>query len=105
MDYQEYLKSEHWLKTRQLALEFWDYRCTICKSAHQIEVHHNNYKCLGHETLSDLACLCNVCHSLFSMARRITPHEPQPIQTVLQKLQADYAAKHREYGGLSTDTY
>jgi hypothetical protein len=65
MDYQEYLKSEHWQQTRKAVLEFWGGRCSICKSGFKVEVHHNNYQCLGHEKLSDLACLCELCHDIY----------------------------------------
>ena len=94
MDYPEYLKSEHWQQTRKAALEFWGRRCSICKSGFKVEVHHNNYQCLGREKLSDTTCLCELCHELFSSRSRLRTHEPVPIQNVLQQLQADYAAKH-----------
>jgi hypothetical protein len=92
MDYQEYLKSKHWRKFRQVVLAFWDERCSVCKSQFRIEVHHNNYRNLGHEALSDVICLCSLCHELFS--NRLKPREVEPIQVVMQRLQERYAAKH-----------
>jgi hypothetical protein len=94
MDYQEYLKSDHWQKFRKIVLAFWDERCSICKSWLKVEVHHNNYRTLGHEQLSDVVCLCSLCHDLFTNNHRMTPREPQTFQTVIRKLEADYAAKH-----------
>jgi len=94
MDYFEYLKSDHWQTFRKIVLAFWDDRCSICKSFLTVEVHHNNYRCLGHETLSDVICLCSLCHELFSNRNRLHTRDPQPIKIVLQQLQAAYAAKH-----------
>jgi hypothetical protein len=92
MDYQVYLQSDHWKETRKKALKFWGGRCAVCRSSHLVEVHHNNYHTLGHEQLSDMVCLCSLCHELYSS--KMKSGQVEPIQNVLQRLQRRYIAKH-----------
>ena len=61
MDYQEYLKSEHWQAFRLTVLEFWSNRCCLCCTVNP-EVHHRHYNSLGRETLTDCIALCRLCH-------------------------------------------
>ncbi len=61
-NYEDYLKSEHWLEVREEALERAEYKCILCSATNKLEVHHNNYDCLWCEEPSDLAVLCSVCH-------------------------------------------
>jgi uncharacterized protein YlaI len=63
--YVEYLKTEHWQKQRQEAIEFWGKRCMICDSQEALNVHHRTYKSLGNESILDLVVLCSDCHALF----------------------------------------
>lgn len=60
--YKDYLKSEHWMVTRKAALRRANYRCQLCGSTKFLQVHHNNYKNLGHEKDTDLIVLCKYCH-------------------------------------------
>ena len=62
--YAAYLHSSHWKKTRSIALQNAGYRCQACATKDEIlDVHHNNYDSLGHESSSDLIVLCRPCHS------------------------------------------
>ncbi len=61
--YREYLNSDHWKQVRSEALARANYRCQLCKNPLRIQVHHNNYRCLGHETDKDVIVLCRKCHS------------------------------------------
>ena len=42
-DYQEYLKSKHWKRTRENALTRYGYKCMICSRKDNLNVHHNTY--------------------------------------------------------------
>jgi len=63
MNYREYLKSQHWMWMKALVLREKGRHCALCGSKYKLEVHHNNYKRLGKERLSDLVVLCHACHS------------------------------------------
>lgn len=60
--YQKYMESEEWQKKRKWVLEFWDYKCALCFSGSDLEVHHRTYLRLGQEKLTDLIVLCEKCH-------------------------------------------
>jgi hypothetical protein len=61
-DYQSYLASEVWQARRAWKLEEADYRCQVCYSGLDLEVHHRTYARLGHERQNDLTVLCSLCH-------------------------------------------
>lgn len=62
MDYQEYLQSEHWQKTRKATLADRNYRCEQCGRRWPLHVHHLTYANLGAERPEDLQVLCEDCH-------------------------------------------
>jgi BarA-like signal transduction histidine kinase len=63
MNYAEYLKTETWKTIRRLALESANYKCQLCNSSKNLNVHHRKYpKELGKESLADLTVLCFLCH-------------------------------------------
>lgn len=61
-EYRQYLKTNHWKKTRAEALRLGHYRCYDCGSTTHLQVHHLTYVRRGHERQSDLVVLCNKCH-------------------------------------------
>ena len=63
-DYQEYLKSKHWKRTREKALKRYGYKCMICSRKDNLNVHHNTYKNLRHEHKNDLVVLCSYHHKM-----------------------------------------
>jgi hypothetical protein len=65
LDYQLYLKSEHWRSRRLLALETAKHRCQLCNSTKRLDVHHRTYARLGNEAPEDLTVLCRRCHMMF----------------------------------------
>ena len=65
MSYKDYLKTEHWQKTRISALIKSGYKCQLCGSTHNLNVHHNTYKNRGNEKPEDLIVLCKDCHAKF----------------------------------------
>jgi hypothetical protein len=66
LPYEEYLRTEHWLKTAQRARRAADYKCQLCNRADsELHVHHRTYERLGEEYLKDLIVLCEECHRRF----------------------------------------
>lgn len=67
MEYQDYLTTVHWEKTREQKLREVDNCCESCLQQGLIrrgnlEVHHVTYERLGEERMDDLRALCAVCH-------------------------------------------
>ena len=60
--YSEYLKTDHWLGIRSLALRRASYKCQLCSSREFLQVHHNNYSRLWCEWPEDVIVLCDSCH-------------------------------------------
>lgn len=67
MNYEEYLKSEHWQGVRELKLQSVNYKCQICNSHKELNVHHRSYDYLfnEHEHPEELTVLCKECHELY----------------------------------------
>ena len=59
--YQTYLQSDVWKAKRKEVLKVAGYRCRRC-GARATEVHHETYKRIYNENLSDLTALCENCH-------------------------------------------
>jgi hypothetical protein len=64
-DYSAYLRTEHWQKLRQAALERASFRCQLCNGTVNLRAHHRTYETLGNESPDDLTVVCNSCHSKF----------------------------------------
>jgi hypothetical protein len=61
--YLRYLESKTWAKLRNRRLKIDDYKCAICESPYNLQVHHLLYpKILGTEHVSHLVTLCTQCH-------------------------------------------
>jgi 5-methylcytosine-specific restriction endonuclease McrA len=86
MDYDSYLQSEKWDKTRRRVKAFWNNRCAICGTGHNVEVHHRSYRHLGNEPLSDLIALCGECHELYHANLNRT-NGTEHISEVLQRVE------------------
>lgn len=69
--YKDYLKSSHWKDVRKRALENAKYRCALCPSNLNLEVHHKNYNRLGGEWDEDVVVLCRRCHKALSVGLRM----------------------------------
>ena len=61
-NYQVYLKSDEWKAKRRKILKMADYKCRRC-GARATQVHHETYKRIYNEKLTDLTALCSDCHS------------------------------------------
>jgi len=82
MDYQAYLKSEHWKRRKERSLKLAGHKCQLCGKRYcELHVHHLNYDRLGCETDTDLAALCKTCHWFFhswifrEMLERLAEHD------------------------------
>jgi hypothetical protein len=64
LDYDEYLKTDHWRRKRRAKLRQARYRCEQCRYEYGLEVHHTEeaYKNRGCEPLAQLRVLCRRCH-------------------------------------------
>lgn len=60
--YKDYLRSEKWQEKRKERLLQDGYRCQLCGTGKNLEVHHVTYERIGNEKISDLVTLCNNCH-------------------------------------------
>lgn len=65
MLYKEYLQTEHWKVTRLKALKKANYKCEVCNSKEDLNVHHKTYINRGNEKPEDLIVLCHDCHAKF----------------------------------------
>ena len=63
--YKEYLKTDHWKEVRNKALYRAKYKCQLCSSKENLNVHHNTYENRGQEKDQDLVVLCQKCHGKF----------------------------------------
>ena len=63
-DYKSFLKSRYWAEVRKLILKRDNYKCTVCKSTDNLQVHHTTYRNHRneHNNLQDLLTLCEDCH-------------------------------------------
>lgn len=60
----EYLNSYIWEAKRQEALQLANYMCSSCKTASNLEVHHDTgYRIIPYEPVSNLRVLCRTCHT------------------------------------------
>jgi hypothetical protein len=62
MDYELYLKTEEWQRTRLDAIERARGACEKCGSGEKLQVHHITYERRGEELPEDLIVLCKKCH-------------------------------------------
>jgi len=65
MPYKEYLQSDHWKAMRKRQLKLGNYKCNLCNSKDNLNVHHNTYENRGNEKDEDLIVLCQECHAKF----------------------------------------
>ena len=59
--YRQYLQSDAWKAKRKSVLQAAGFRCRRC-GAPATEVHHETYKRIYNERMSDLTALCSNCH-------------------------------------------
>jgi len=87
MSYEQYLRTDHWLKVRDAAIERANLRCALCNSGVNLHVHHRTYERLGRGLPGDLTVLCSACHDKF--------HETLPVAPERDKCSYDNAGRCR----------
>ena len=97
-EYREvYLQSDHWRRIREIALGDFEYRCAVCYSPKNLDVHHRTYERLGNERVTDLTVLCRSCHELFHANGAVKKPRQKKLAT---KKQIAYIVK---LGGAPTE--
>lgn len=61
-EYYKYLNSKLWKVKRAQRLQRDGYRCAICGTGKNLQVHHITYDDLGSESIENLLTLCKRCH-------------------------------------------
>lgn len=61
-NYHAYLNSKEWQAKRRKILKMAGYKCRKC-GARATQVHHETYKRIYNEKLTDLTALCADCHN------------------------------------------
>ena len=62
LDYKKYLKSDYWKDIKEQVHKRDEYKCRLCNSNKNLQVHHKTYEFLGNENLEELITLCKKCH-------------------------------------------
>ena len=62
LNYSRYMSSDLWKQKRLARIEKDGYKCKLCGSAINLNVHHITYERLGREPLDDLITVCADCH-------------------------------------------
>lgn len=60
--YKEYMASPEWKEVREQRKEIDDYKCVMCGSESNLQVHHQHYGNVGCEHMDDLITVCYECH-------------------------------------------
>lgn len=60
--YHGYLKSDVWKRKRKSAIEKAGYKCSLCGTAKNLNVHHITYENVPFEEDDDLIVVCRQCH-------------------------------------------
>jgi hypothetical protein len=66
--YFNYINSDKWKRKSKEFKKLRNFRCQRCKKKkweQDLNTHHLNYACLGHEKLSDVRVLCRDCHEKY----------------------------------------
>ncbi|MBU1011489.1 MAG: hypothetical protein KKG99_00670 [Bacteroidetes bacterium] len=79
-DYSEYLKSEKWLKIREIVLKRDNNLCQSCLCEEAIIVHHTIGHFRKNEPLFTLVSLCGRCHDIITEIERGNHKDAQKIE-------------------------
>lgn len=56
------MASQEWKDVREQRKQIDDYKCVMCGSESNLQVHHQHYGNIGHEYMDDLITVCYECH-------------------------------------------
>jgi 5-methylcytosine-specific restriction endonuclease McrA len=71
MPYADYLETPEWWLVRECALDAAGFRCEVCNTDADLNVHHRTYRRRGEELLEDVTVLCRGCHQRFHDASEL----------------------------------
>lgn len=100
MDYQKYLKSYEWKRTRDERIAI-DQKCQICGRPFDLNVHHMTYGNVPYEKMSDLITLCRFCHEKVESEKGRPYYESFSIvnKLICHKFIKEYKEKDYAYHG------
>lgn len=96
-DYKEYLNSPQWAKIRNKVLQRDDFKCSICGSYRNLQVHHLNYNHFKNEEnyLEDLMTVCNECHEKIENQKK--EQDQERYENYLEEKEKLREKQEREY--------
>jgi len=92
-EYQKYLSSDHWKRTRRYAILNSGNRCQRCGislalwsdiNTSPLEAHHLTYERIWGERPDDLVVLCPICHEHIHSAN-FNPENEKQFRTILDQ--------------------
>ena len=92
--YRRYLQSDAWKAKRKSVLQAAGFRCRRC-GAPATEVHHETYKRIYNERMSDLTALCSKCHEAAHTRTPKSRKKSTPHKNGYQKSQRRFYRKRR----------
>ena len=84
-DYDEYLKSEKWMKIRDIVLERDNYKCQSCLDAQAEQVHHTDGRFRKNEPIFTLVSVCTRCHEIITEIERGNYRQAEKIKYKFDK--------------------
>jgi len=88
MEYNEQLKTREWYYVRERVLERDGYRCAVCRTGKNLQVHHMYYlagKKAWEYNDSALTTLCDACHKK-EHQKQIGRLKPNRLDEALERL-------------------
>ena len=118
-DYKAYLNSPKWQATRKRLYREYEYRCAMCGSPKNLQVHHITYENIGEEKDEDLTVLCRECHTglhagktffdhlciAWEMAYEAYENATDDVEKGTAKIQADIIDKAMELVPYAKEAY
>lgn len=98
VNYKQYIKSDEWKVKRESAIKNANGKCQLCgKDTSFFDVHHNSYKNLGNEPLSDIVALCSGCHKDYHFTKKLSRRS---FKQEKKRVQREYIVKNMVYIGI-----
>lgn len=100
-NYEKYLESEKWKKTRIRIAQQRNYTCEICSKVvyGRFNIHHRTYAHLGNELDDELMFLCENCHTELHIALRAKENNKTKKKEERKTCSNCYYSQIMEYTG------
>jgi len=86
MNYNKFLKSKEWNKTKDFLKLVSEKECYICGSVNNLQVHHLRYATLNYEDKYDLIYLCSHHHFLYHFPNKLEKRNLDKKEEILKGL-------------------